>query len=340
MSLELPVELKKLIEESQTVLVLQPEKPDTDSLGSALALEEILGDLGKEVVMYCQDEIPEYIRVLDGWDRVSDKFPKAFDLSVLVDTGGVQMVERTLEKHGGPLSSRPFIIIDHHGNRTALPFTTIDVIDPTSAATGELIVKIAGQLEWPINERAASAITEAILADTGNLVYSNTTVNTVETVAAMMKKGVDLAELHRRHRAASFLQADLLKFKGKLIERIEYFLDGRLAVAIVSPGELKEYAERHDPSDLVIREMQNVRGVVMAATLRDYGTKIKGSLRANAAVASNTAAHFGGGGHPMAAGFRVEGKGVIEVRDELVKVAAEKIAEYDSKKESESVAAA
>src|ERR1700730_3323725 len=103
MHLELPINFEKLIKDSTTILLLQPEKPDTDSLASTLALEEILGDLGKAVIMYCQDEIPEYIRVLDGWDRVTDKFPKQFDLVILVDTGGVQMVARTLEKHGGPL---------------------------------------------------------------------------------------------------------------------------------------------------------------------------------------------------------------------------------------------
>ena len=37
------------INDSSRIVIIQAENPDGDSLGSALALEEILGDLGKEV---------------------------------------------------------------------------------------------------------------------------------------------------------------------------------------------------------------------------------------------------------------------------------------------------
>jgi len=43
---------KELIDEAKKIIVIQAENPDGDSLGSALALEEILGDLGKEVSLY------------------------------------------------------------------------------------------------------------------------------------------------------------------------------------------------------------------------------------------------------------------------------------------------
>ncbi len=39
---------RKLINNSQKICVIQAENPDGDSLGSALALEEILSDLGKK----------------------------------------------------------------------------------------------------------------------------------------------------------------------------------------------------------------------------------------------------------------------------------------------------
>ena len=39
----------QLIDAAQKIIIIQAENPDGDSLGSALALEEILGDLGNEV---------------------------------------------------------------------------------------------------------------------------------------------------------------------------------------------------------------------------------------------------------------------------------------------------
>ena len=38
---------KNLIEKASKITIIQAENPDGDSLGSALALEEILGEVGK-----------------------------------------------------------------------------------------------------------------------------------------------------------------------------------------------------------------------------------------------------------------------------------------------------
>ena len=42
---------RKIISEANSVIICQAENPDGDSVGSALALEEILSDMGKDV--YC-----------------------------------------------------------------------------------------------------------------------------------------------------------------------------------------------------------------------------------------------------------------------------------------------
>ncbi len=318
-------ELQQLVTEAKSILVLQPEKPDTDSIGASLALEQILGDLGKEVVMYCQDPVPEYLRIFDGWDRVSDVFPSKFDMTIAVDFGDPQQMERTLAKYSGALQSKPFVIFDHHKTRKPMSFPSIDLIDPGTAATGELIVKICSLLNWNINLAAAKAIVPAIMADTLGLSTPTTTAETVEAVAQMVRIGVDLSELRRRREIAGALDPEILKYKGELLQRVEYFADGRIAIVVISPEELKQYAERHDPADLINQEIRTVKGVQIAAIMRNYdstlyGRKIKISMRANLPIAALAAAHFGGGGHDQAAGCTVEGRQPDEVKTELVKV--------------------
>ncbi len=318
-------QFEKLVARSQKILVLQPEKPDTDSIGASLALEEILGDLSKEVVMYCKDPVPTYLRIFDGWDRVSDEFPADFDITVAVDFGDPQQMERTLAKHGTALQSKPFVILDHHKTRKPMAFPSIDVIDPGTAATGELLVKICNQLGWTINEQAAKAIVPAIMADTLGLSTPTTTAETVDAVAQMVRTGVDLSELRRRREIAGALEPDLLKYKGELLQRVEYYAEGRIAIAVINPTELKSYAERHDPADLINQEMRTVKGVQIAAILRNYdseayGRKIKISMRANTPIAAKAAEHFGGGGHDQAAGCTVEGREPDDVKAELVKI--------------------
>lgn len=318
-------QLKQLTDKAKVILVLQPEKPDTDSLGTSLALEQILGDLGKEVVMYCQDAVPTYLRIFEGWDRVSDVFPAKFDFTIAVDFGDPQQMERTLAKYATQLQSKPFVIMDHHKTRKPMAFASIDIIDPSTAATGELVVKVCHELGWPINLAAAYAIVPSILADTLGLSTPTTTAETVEVVAQMVRIGVDLAELRRRREIAGALEPDLLKYKGELLQRIEYHAEGRIALLVITPEELTKYADLHDPADLVNQEMRTVQGVQIAAVLRNYnstiyGRKIKISMRANLPIAAKAAQHFGGGGHDQAAGCTVEGREPDEVKHELVKV--------------------
>ena len=63
--------IKAAIEAAQNILIIQADNPDGDSLGSALALEQILGDMGKNPSLYCGVDIPYYLKFFAGWDRVS-----------------------------------------------------------------------------------------------------------------------------------------------------------------------------------------------------------------------------------------------------------------------------
>ncbi len=315
--------LGQLVADAKTVVVLQPEKPDSDSLCSALVLEHLLGDLGKEVILYCRDQVPPYINYFEGVDRLTDELPNQFDLSILVDTGGAQQVERTMEKYQGRLAAKPFVIIDHHGSRSPLPFTTVDVIDPAAAATGELLVVIANQLGWKLNAEAASLVVPAITADTLGLTTPSVTARTVETVAQMVKLGANLYELNQARLEAGAMDPDVLLLRGRLLQQVEFACDGRLALLVVDPATLKEFAKRYDPAALVIYDMQHVRGVEIAIVIRNYAPKLKLSLRANQPIAAPVAEAFGGGGHPQAAGATVEAGEVDEVRAKVIAVTEE-----------------
>ena len=93
-------DVTKQINEANKVIVIQAENPDGDSLGSSLALEEILGDLGKEVTLYCPVEIPKYMRYITGWDRVVSEFDSSADLAIIVDTSADVLLTKVLETPG------------------------------------------------------------------------------------------------------------------------------------------------------------------------------------------------------------------------------------------------
>ncbi len=317
----------------QTIVVLQPEKPDTDSLTTSLALEQILGDLGKEVIMYSRDEIPKYISYFEGADRVINVYPDRFDLTIIVDTGGAQQLIRTLEKYQGRMTKKPIYIIDHHPNREPMPFTTEDVIDPTSTSTAELVVTIAKQLGWKINREAANLLAPGIIADTRNLSIATVGPETFRTMADLIELGANVYEIHEAYRASDRLTPELLQLKGRLLNRLEIHAGGKIALVVVQPEELKQYAEEHDPADLVIYDLQNLRGVEVGVVIRHYGgqtNKIKVSTRATMPVAAKACQDFGGGGHDRAAGCQFNEVPLAEAKANFIKSLTKHIYEYEA----------
>jgi phosphoesterase RecJ-like protein len=334
MALEQAVtELGQLVADAQRIVVLQPEKPDTDSLTSSLALEQILGDLGKEVLLYCKDTIPKYIAYFEGVDRVQDEFPNQFDLTIIVDTGGPSALSRTLEAYQGRMTKKPIAIIDHHPNREPMPFTIHEVIDPKATSTCEVVIAICDQLKWEINPAAANLLVPGILADTRNLSIATVGAGSFRAMAHLIDLGANVFAAHEAYRDADRLTPELLELRGRLLQRIEWYAEGKIALVVVTPSELKDYAELHDPADLVIYDMQNALGVACAVVIRNYGgdnKKIKISTRASMPVAAKACMDFGGGGHDRAAGCQTNERPVEEVKAEFIKSLTKHIHDYEA----------
>jgi phosphoesterase RecJ-like protein len=99
---------------------------------------------------------------------------------------------------------------------------------------------------------------------------------------------------------------EILKYKGQLLERIEYYLDGKLAVITIPWEEIQQYSDQYNPSVLVLDEMRLVEGVEIGVAIKTYPDgKLTGKLRSNSPISAQVAGFFGGGGHQYAAGFRV-----------------------------------
>ena len=324
---------QKLVASASHVLVIQAENPDGDSLGSSLALEAILSDLGKKVSLYCPVEIPKYLRYAKGWDRVQTELPKDFDLTIIVDTASATLLDRAIVPENlARLKEHPIIVIDHHTTESDLPFEFTAVTDNKAVATGELIHTMATELTWPLPVDACDNLLIAILADSLGLTTEGTRPASIRAVADLVEKGASISEVENRRRDFMKKSPEILEYKGKLLQRIEYYLDGALAVVHIPWNEIEEYSDQYNPSVLVLDEMRLVEGVRLAVALKTYpDTKITGKLRANpdAKIAETVAAFFGGGGHPYAAGFRLYNDNLDDIKHELIGAVDKALREYD-----------
>jgi phosphoesterase RecJ-like protein len=300
---------RQFIADAQKILVIQAENPDGDSLGSALALEEIFGDMGKDVVLYCAIEMPKYLRYITGWDRVTNEFDSHADLAIIVDNSSRALMEKALATTGVQhfLESHPTIVFDHHASVVPdLPFPHSNVTSDTAVATGELIYEMAAQNDWSINTQAATNLFISIQADSLGLTTPSTTARSFAVCAQLIELGAQPSAIESARREMMKKAPEILAYKGRLIERIEYFLDDRLALIHVPWEEIEQYSDKYNPTMLVLDEMRLVTGVDVAIGVKTYpDKKLTGKLRVNLPVADKIAGFYGGGGHAFAAGFKI-----------------------------------
>ena len=322
-------EAKRLVDGASRIVVIQAENPDGDSLGSSLALEEILGDLGKDVSLYCPVEIPKYLRYFSGWDRVSNEFDSSADIAIVVDTSADILLTKVLATTGVRhfLETHPVLAIDHHLTKSSLSFEHTPLFEE-AISTSEIIYRVSAASGWSISKQAAEHMLGAQLADSLGLSIQTVTPESYRIAGELTRLGAHVAAIEERRREFMKKSQDILRYKGELLGRIEYSLDGALATVHIPWEDIQAYSDQYNPSVLVLDEMRLVEGVEVGIALKTYPDgKLTGKLRSNIPISETIASFFGGGGHPYAAGFRVYEQ-YDQVMRELVTATEKALKEY------------
>lgn len=312
-------QIQTIIQNAHKIVIIQADNPDADSLGSALALEHILGELGKEPVLYCAVDMPGYLRYMQGWDRVQPELPKQFDASIVVDASTMTLLER-LVKSGQQswVAAKPCVVLDHHETvENPVQFATVTINDSGRSSAGELIYHVAKQLDWPMPVAAQECLMSSILGDTQGLSNKLASADTYRVMAEMVEAGVDRPTLEELRRQFGKMPADIYRYKADLISRTEFSLDGRLALVSIPQGEINKYSPLYNPAPLIQGDMLQVSGVAVAIVVKTYDDgRITGAIRTNPAfgIAADLAESLGGGGHANASGFKItSGKKLADV---------------------------
>lgn len=322
-------QIQEIIARAQKIVIVQADNPDGDSLGSALAMEHIIGDMGKEPYLYCAVDAPTYLRYMTGWDRVQKELPKEFDASIIVDASTMTLFERLAQSgQQGWLASKPCVVIDHHEIvENPIPFATVTVNDSSRASAGELIYILAKQLNWDVSVAAQELLMTSILGDTQGLTNQLASAETYRIMGEFVDSGVDRPKLEELRREFGKMQPEIFRYKADLIKRTEFAGNGKIALVMIPQKEINTYSPLYNPAPLVQNDMLQTQGVEVAVVLKSYDDgRVTAAIRSNIAspIAAQLADHFGGGGHANASGFKVtDGRKVDQIRQECIAKATE-----------------
>ncbi len=319
--------IKKQLSNAKHIVILQADNPDGDSLGSALALEAIFSEMGKQVTLCCAVDMPAHLRYLSGWDRVVKEIPQQFDLSFVVDTSTESLFEYyEKDQSFSWIKAKPVIVIDHHTETKGLSYAS-HTFNLEAVATSEVIHRIAEELEWPLPVDACEFMAISIMSDSMGLVTEATTAYSIEVIADLVKRGVSLAKLENARRELMRKEKVLIPYKGRLLQRVNFDDSGRIASVTIPWSEIEEFSPLYNPSMLVIDDMRLTVGVDVAIAYKQYRDgKVTAKIRCNYGkpIGSDLASYFGGGGHPYASGFKkMEKTNIAELHQEVVAKANE-----------------
>jgi phosphoesterase RecJ-like protein len=177
--------------QANTIHLITHRLPDSDGIGSQLALFHALHTLGKRVVMHNWDPIPRICRYLPGAERITSSatappLPNC-DLMLSLDAGSLARLHISADQR----DATTLINMDHHASNTH--YGHFNIVDARYCATGAMVFDLLAAMEIPLTPAMAQALYAAILTDTSSFQNSSVTADVHRLVACLIDAGADAA---------------------------------------------------------------------------------------------------------------------------------------------------
>lgn len=282
------------------IVILAHVDPDGDALGSCLGLQRALRSLGKDAQTYMQ--VPRYLTFLPQEGEVLprlESWPEGALAAVLdvdnIDT--VRVAGADISAFGGPV-----VNIDHHGtNRRE---AAVSLVDPSQAAAAMMIKDVVDALGVPWTGEIATPLLLGTSTDTGSFRFSNTTPQVLRTAADLVEHGAALSWINDQMARNPPRYYALLR---EVLDQMAFSPDGLIVSSQVNEATLKRTGSAWEDVEAYVNTIRNADGAELAVMFKDYGERVKVSLRSRGRIsAQNVAVALGGGGHVAAAGASVD----------------------------------
>jgi len=286
---------------ANSVLLACHVRPDADALGSLLGLALGLEQLGKQVTAASADGVPALYRFLPGWERVVSTAAGRWDVAVGLDCDGSDRL--------GPLEpvllAQPLVVdMDHHTGPDR--FGQVQCVDPTAAATGELVYELLTELGAPLTREVAVNLQAALVTDTGSFRFPNVGPNVLRIAAALVEAGAHPTPIYEAvYGTRPFGAGQLL---GRLLAEAGRSDDGRVVWGALSAADFRAAGVDSGVTEGFVDQLRMTEGAEVACFFREEADGlVRVSLRSRGANVARVAERFGGGGHVPAAGCTVPG---------------------------------
>ncbi len=315
--LEKITQLKKLIENSKNILLINHIRMDPDAFWSLESFYYILkNNLNKKVKAINDEERPEDFSFLDDNQIFETKLNiKEYnpDLIISFDAASTGQLWKIYIENQDIFEKWNLVVIDHH--ITNQWFWNLNIINTKSSSTCELIFEILEYFDYTkyITPKIATLLYAGMLTDTNMYYNQNTTPKTLKIASKLLTLWSDFrAPIFEFFKKKTFEKTKLFWIA---LEKIQKSKDKKIVYTYLSQNDFKKAWATDRDTNWIIDMMINIEWIQIAFIVYSLDTWLnKASFRSKDFNVWKFCENFWGWWHKLAAWFstNIDSKEIIK----------------------------
>ncbi len=295
--------LDDIIKSSKKILLLSHVNPDGDTLGSMCAMYSAIYDRFKiKADMSIVSNVPFNYKFLPNIDKAERYFDQSliYDLVITLD---VASIERIRDSKIFFDKANITVNFDHH--KTNPNFAKFNIVEPEASSCGEVLYKFFRQNNWKTSETTAKCLYVAIMTDTGNFRFENTSAEAMRAAADLIDLGANPNILYKK--CYETKTKSLVMFQNYCVNKAVFSEDNKIVYTTVYKKDLEKYSAGDDYTDGIAETLRAIDTTEVAFVLKEVdGKTTKVSMRSKHIDVAKICEKFNGGGHTYAAGCTIK----------------------------------
>ena len=244
------------LRDADKLVVVAHENPDGDAIGSLIAMQGILSEIGKDCLMFIAERdlpLPQEYRFLPLEGLVSEPPGDVNERTIVfLDCGNIERNPAEAFRHPGA----HILNIDHHHDNTH--FGTVNLVVPEASCTAEIVWDLMRALGVTPTRTVAEALYVGLITDTGRFMYENTGTQAHLMAADLIRAGVDVHAIYRRvYEGVPYGKLALL---ARGLANVQRYDDGRLTITDLSTIDFNDSDAEESYSEGVVDHLRAVQG--------------------------------------------------------------------------------
>lgn len=308
--------LDNIIKSSKKILLLSHVNPDGDTLGSMCAMYSMIYDRFKiKADMNVVSNIPFNYKFIPNVNLAQRYFDPSlvYDLVITLDVAAIDRVRDSKILFD---KAKCTINIDHH--KTNPGFGDFQIIEPEASSCGEVLFNYFKKNNWVVTKDAATCLYTAIMTDTGNFRFENTTSSVFAAVSELVEYGANPHEIYKY--CYETKTKNFVMFQNYCVNKAVFLDDNKIAYTTVYKKDLEKFSAGDDYTDGIAETLRAIDSTEVSFVVKEVESKLtKVSMRSKHVDVAEICAKFGGGGHTYAAGCTIK----AAVEDSINKLSKE-----------------